>query len=355
MKNILIALLLVLCGTSTTAQNDTLLVAYTPAPPFVITDTNSLEGISIYLWEQIAKELDIVYQYVPMPFTDMLQALEAGTIDVSINPLTITSERNKKIDFTHPFYITNSTVVIHQASPLSRFFQFLKSLLNMNFLRGLIALLLIIGTFGVLMWHFEKRINPLQFRPTWEGIWDGIWWSMVTMTTVGYGDKTPKSRGGKIVALIWMFSGLLFISGFTASIASTLTVKQLSSGADSVQEFKEKKVGSIGNSSSLHYLKDHFFRNVVFYDNTLMGLKDVQAHKIDAFVYDAPILKYRLMESVDLQDLEVLPIQFNQQFYAFGLPKNTDALKNKISQELLEQITHTEWRFILSEYNLSEL
>ena len=51
----------------------------------------------------------------------------------------------------------------------------------------------------------------------------------------------------------------------------------------------------------------------------------------------------------------VLPIQFNQQFYAFGLPKNTDVLKDKISQELLEQITHTEWRFILSEYNLSEL
>ena len=355
MKNILISICLIFCYTFTTAQKDTLIVAYTSAPPFVISDNTSIEGISIYLWEQIAKELDVSYQYVQMPFAKMLQALEEGTIDISINPLTITHERNKKIDFTHPFYIANSTVVIHKVNPLKRFFQFLKSFFNLNFLRGFIALLLIIGLFGLLIWHFEKRVNPIQFRPTWKGVWDGIWWSIVTMTTVGYGDKTPKSRGGKIVALVWMFSGLLFISGFTASIASTLTVKELSSGADSIQEFKKRKVGSISNSSSVHYLKNHFFRDVSLYDNTVAGLKDVQSHQLEAFLYDEPILRYRINKSTELHDLEVLPIQFNQQFYAFGLPKDRYELKNKISQELLEQIAHTEWRFVLSEYGLSEL
>ena len=342
-----------LCYTSTIAQRDTLIVAYTPAPPFVITNTNSIEGISVYLWERIAGELDIDYQYMQMSFAEMLQALENGTIDVSINPLTITHERNKKIDFTHPFYIANSTVVTRKVNPLRRFFQFLQSFLNINFLRGFIILLFIIGLFGFLIWHFERRVNPTQFRDTWKGVWDGIWWSIVTMTTVGYGDKAPQSRGGKIVALVWMFSGLLFISGFTASIASTLTVKKLSLGVENIQEFKKQKIGSIYHSSSAYYLKDRFFRNVALYETTLAGLEDVQSCKIEAFLYDEPILRYRLNNSSDLQDLEILPIRFNQQFYAFGLPKNRYELQNKISQELLEQIVNREWRFLLSEYNLS--
>ena len=355
MKNFLLPLFFLSFYSATHSQSDTLIIAYTQAPPFVITENESLEGISIYLWEQIAKEQNLSYQYAPMPFADMLEALEKGTIDVSINPLTVTHERNKKIDFTHPFYASNATVVIHQVNPLKRFSQFLQSLFNINFLRGLIALLLIIGLFGLLIWHFEKRVNPEQFRTSWKGIWDGIWWSIVTMTTVGYGDKTPKSRGGKMVALVWMFSGLLFISGFTASIASTLTVNQLSLDADSIKAFKNRKVGTIKNSSSATYLKDHFYKNVVLYENTTLGLTDLQNNQLEAFLYDEPILKYRISKTATLPDLEILPIQFDQQFYAFGLPKGRQALRDKISQELLEQIEHSEWRVVLAEYELSEL
>jgi voltage-gated potassium channel len=55
--------------------------------------------------------------------------------------------------------------------------------------------------------------------------WDGIWWAIVTVTTVGYGDVIPKSVAGRIVAMVLMLVGIGFVAVLTATIAS-LFVKQ---------------------------------------------------------------------------------------------------------------------------------
>ena len=49
---------------------------------------------------------------------------------------------------------------------------------------------------------------------------DGIWWSFVTTTTVGYGDISPESLGGRIVAAILMLVGIGFIGMLTGTIAT---------------------------------------------------------------------------------------------------------------------------------------
>ena len=231
-------------------ERDTLIVGYTAAAPFILSDGEDLYGINIWLWEKIAENLEIHYKMKLMDFRDMLRALEADSIDLSINPLTITSERSKKMNFTHSFYASNSTVVTRKSSSLGKLIKFLRSFFSINFLRGILLLIVIISIFGLLTWYFERGRNERQFRSGLSGIWDGLWWSAVTMTTVGYGDKSPQSTGGKIIALIWMFTAVMFISGFTASIASSLTVNQLNWSQKSVNDFKERKTGTIKSSGT---------------------------------------------------------------------------------------------------------
>ncbi len=56
----------------------------------------------------------------------------------------------------------------------------------------------------------------------WLG--SALWFAAVTMTTVGYGDKTPQTPLGRFLAFLWMFFGILLVSAFTGAFASSLTV-----------------------------------------------------------------------------------------------------------------------------------
>jgi voltage-gated potassium channel len=56
-------------------------------------------------------------------------------------------------------------------------------------------------------------------------LWDGIWWAVVTVTTVGYGDIYPKTVQGRLIGMVLMFVGIGFLSLLTAAVASRF-VKQ---------------------------------------------------------------------------------------------------------------------------------
>jgi len=201
----------------------------------------------------------------------------------------------------------------------------------------------------------ERKKNPEHFRQGFRGIWDGVWWSMVTLSTVGYGDKSPKTRLGKLVALGLMLSGLLFVSGLTASIASSLTVNQLANNQEDFQSFKSKKVGTVKSSEAGEFLKTHFFKNIQLYPGVIAGLKDLEQQQLDAFIYDEPILQYRIRKDSSFSKLTVLPLKFDVQFYAFGIKKNAIELEQAISQRILELMETQEWEVVLNEFGLTEL
>jgi voltage-gated potassium channel len=52
---------------------------------------------------------------------------------------------------------------------------------------------------------------------------DAIWWSLVTVTTVGYGDKYPVTTEGRLIGVLLMFVGVGIFGTFTAYVASWFT------------------------------------------------------------------------------------------------------------------------------------
>lgn len=80
----------------------------------------------------------------------------------------------------------------------------------------LYALIMIISSASAVA-IFEGGPNS-QF-PTYH---DALWWSTVTITTVGYGDFFPVSAGGRVVALILMLGGVGIFGAITANLASLL-------------------------------------------------------------------------------------------------------------------------------------
>jgi voltage-gated potassium channel Kch len=84
----------------------------------------------------------------------------------------------------------------------------------------LVALVALLGAFG--FHFFEKGHNPNV-----KTIWHSLWWVVVTMTTIGYGDIVPQTPGGRIVAVLVMLAGIGTLGVTTAAIAAFLVKNDL--------------------------------------------------------------------------------------------------------------------------------
>ncbi len=318
------------------------------SPPFVIKTDVGYSGVSVDLWNEIAGSLNIQYEFIEYNLPGLLKALEQNEIDLSINPLTVTAERMTRFNFTQPFYITNLGIATKPHSENS-LLVFLKNLFSLDFMKAVLLLLFIIFIFGFILWLVERRRNTEQFHRGAKGIGDGVWWSAVTMTTVGYGDKAPRTGWGRVISFIWMFTAIIVISSFTAGITSSLTINKLESNINGIDDLKKVKVGTIAGSASAEFLKKY---GIIFieYQNIKTGLEDVNQDKIKAFVYDEAILRYMVHDLNLHEHILIIPSSYSKEYFSFA-SKNNDLL-NRINPALMQFIETPGYKNILESYSL---
>jgi voltage-gated potassium channel len=78
------------------------------------------------------------------------------------------------------------------------------------------TLVLVVGS-GVLI----RLLDPKEYG----NVWVGMWWGIQTVTTVGYGDVTPRDVAGRIVGTFVMLEGIAFLAIITAAITSTFIAR----------------------------------------------------------------------------------------------------------------------------------
>jgi polar amino acid transport system substrate-binding protein len=324
-----------------------LIVGTKPAPPFAIKNADGTwSGISIDLWRDIAAELKLDYELRERDLKGLFDGLREGSLDIAVAALTVTPEREEIVDFTHPFHTSGLGIAV--APRKGRWLAVLRRFFSWTFLKvatGLIVILLVAGT---VVWFFERRRNPEQFGGgIGKGLGAGFWWSAVTVTTVGYGDKAPKTAAGRAVALIWMFMGIVLISGFTAALASVLTTAKLEFPVRGPEDLPRVRVSTVASTTSETYLRDQHIRFRAW-QSPEEALNSVAAGKADAAVYDAPILRY-LVTQRNNTALQVLHRKFERQDYGFALPSGS-ALREPINRVLLRKIGDPAWQDTLYKY-----
>lgn len=333
---------------SASPQSQPLKVGITPVPPFAMeSEGGEWEGISVELWQRVADNLDREYTLVPLPFNALLSQVESGQIDIAVGALTMTADREARFDFSHPFFQTGLSIAVPQA-PEQGLVASLRALLSWQFVSVVIALGALLLAVGFLLWLFERKRNPEQFGGTAaQGIGSSFWWAAVTMTTVGYGDKAPLSFAGRVVALVWMFAGLIMVASFTAAITSSLTVSNLQHQIQGPEDLNLANVATIANTASEQYLQDHRIRHQLYPDLTTAMLS-VADGDTDAVVYDRALLQYRNLQLGD-QRLTLLSGIFQQQLYGLALPSGSP-IRGPVSEQILSVTESSGWQAVIRSY-----
>ena len=327
---------------------DKLIVGTRHVPPFAIKGpSGKWSGISIDLWRDIATDLELEYTFEETNLQGLIDGLQDGRWDAAVAALTVTASREKVVDFTHVFYHSGLGIAV-PAKHESGWTAVVKRVVSTQFAGAVAILALVLFMVGFVVWLFERNLNPEQFGGRiGNGLGSAFWWSAVTMTTVGYGDKAPRSFGGRFVALIWMFASILLISSFTAAIASAVTVSQLDVGVDGPEDLPGLRVATVPGSTSEAYLARHHVV-VVPCETPADALQTIVRADADAAVYDAPILRYLVNKELHLP-LRVAPRVFEPQDYAIAL-RQESALREPMNQVLLQKTTSAEWQDLLYRY-----
>ena len=325
-----------------------LIIGTKVAEPFAMKDKDGRwYGISIDLWKKIATELDLKYEWQELGLKPLLDGVTNASVDAAIAAITITSERESKFDFSHSYYSTGLSIVTPKTLS-DGWRSVLRGLFSSQMLFILLTLLVSLFMIGTLTWLVERKRNPENFNPNpLKGIPAGMWWAAVTMTTVGYGDMTPQTISGRVIALFWMFASLLMVSAVIAGFASTLTLAKSKPLIAGPEDLSKARLASIKNSSSDHYLEQRQLKRN-YYPSVLESLNAIEQGKVDAMVYDAPLLKY-LTENQFKNKLVVIDKVFEHQQYGIAFPEGSP-LREPVNRVMLDIISRDEWQRVLRSY-----
>jgi len=321
-----VVLALACFGSTLPLQANQLKVGISGSAPFVIKDGNHTSGISLEIWRRVAEDNNFNYELIEQPSTEAgIEAVGDGSIDVLVGPVSITSRRLAlpDIDFTQPYFLSKEGVLLPQKAP--SLFSRIQVFFGWAVISSVLVLITVLLVVGSLIWMAERRTNSEQFPRDWlPGISSGMWFALVTLTTVGYGDKAPITRTGRGITGAWMVISLIAVSSLTASLASAFTL--FLSGAtetaiNSPQQLSGRRVAVVEGTDGMH-LADNREMRVVPAPSLESAVQLVLDRKADAFIFDRHSLRYHLKQNPNLA-VRIAPFTLADETYGFALDPNS--------------------------------
>ncbi|MEJ2164061.1 MAG: transporter substrate-binding domain-containing protein, partial [Desulfobacterales bacterium] len=252
------------------------------------------------------------------------------------------------MDFSQSYLKSGLSIAVPAEGTEYRWMNVVKSVFSPQILKAVGLMFLMSLTIGIIVWSFERRRNSEMFGESYvKGIGHGIWWALVTMTTVGYGDKSPKTMGGRIFAVIWMIFSIVFIAAFTATITAQLTLTELRGKVHGFNDLYHTRVGCIAGSEGFAFLAKKGIA-VIPFESVQAGLAAVESRRIDAFVQDEKILQY-LIKTEFPGRVQVVRGTFDEYFVSTALQQNSP-LRKPINQALLKFMKTESWEELLNRY-----
>jgi len=279
--------------------SDTLIVGVSEFSPCVIVDGEKVSGFDIDLWEELSKSSGVPFKYKVIPeFKDILSNISERNVDLVISGITINAERESYFDFTQPYLKSGISVLVKQDREANVF-----QILGGFFVSIWKTLLIFFGFLllcSIAIWFFELGKDSFDDKPL-KGIAEGMYWTNVTMTTVGYGDQTPQTAKGKLFSVLVMWIGICIVFPFV--VAKMGQIVNMDYSITEQSELKHKKVAIIEGTTSLSAANE-LGAEVTECKSIEHCYKLLKTGDVEAIICDTPVLNYLAKINEGLKVLE---------------------------------------------------
>jgi polar amino acid transport system substrate-binding protein len=326
------------------AESETLKIGIKPSEPWVMYNQNVSEenrkpiGFSIDLWNKIAQELKVDTRWVYYNSTsELVDAAKKGEVDAAISAVTITSNREKEIDFSSSMYELGLQVMVDASKSSASVLELMgKEIKKMMSVETTLMFLLFLLVTMHLRWFVDKRDedSDLFSKQYSTGIIDSFWWGITMLITW----ETPPSKGvARVIDLMWHIVGILAVSILTAIVTSALTAQAIGGSIRSEKDLAGKYVAAVATDAPRRYV-EKIGANVIPVKTLAEGIALVRNGKAEALVHDGPRLVYlanKINKKEKKKILTVAPFTFNPQNYGIVFPSKS-ALKEQTDRALLK-------------------
>ena len=184
------------------------------------------------------------------------------------------------------------------------------------------------------VWLTERGKSD-SFDDRWlAGVGQAIWWTIVTMTTVGYGDFVLRKPLSRLFGVLIILAGIILFGVAMGTFSSALTVQKLVSGIQGPAHLRGEPVTVVRDTIAEDVMRRHG-ADVMRVGSLEEALADVESGKATAAVHDLALLRYHL--SRDLYPLDLVGRPFSEQGYGITFPLGS-GLRKEVNMALLELI-----------------
>lgn len=342
---ILTSLLLLLTGAAAFCQAPiNLRVATRQVPPFVVKSGEKYTGFSVDLWKALSDKLNIHSTYlVKENVSDLLHEIKEGKADLGVAAISITSDRVSQFDFSEPVFDAGLQIMTPvTAGGSNEIAQVWQQVLASGIFRWLAAIFAI-GLIPAHIVYFVEKRTPngiIRSQGYFHGILEAYWWTLSCLATQA--EEMPKSGVGRTLAVLWMFTAVVFLAFFTAQVTASLTVQQLQGNIQGPDDLPGKRVATTAGSTSATYLKANNAK-VIEFAQIEQAYEALEKGEADAVVFDSPVLQYFVAHGGKGR-FQVVGSLFRKEYYGIVFPPNSPYRKpiDRAILQLKENGTYSE-------------
>src|SRR5829696_3389986 len=305
-------------------------------PPMVIDQQGQLSGFSIELWNTISELLNVKTAYQTAPNVGaLLEEIRSGRAEAGISAISITSAREQEFDFSQPMMNAGLQIMVRGqgegagSNPLTDLLGLLFSKAILVWL-GIALLLILIPAHLVWLLERGQKDGIIPTRNYFPGIFYAMFWAAGTLATQA--DQMPRHWLARVIAVLWMFTAVVFVAFYTAQLTATLTVQQIKGEINGPEDLRGRRVGTTGGSTAASVVRD-LGGQVQEFGLIEQAYQALLGHQVEAVVFDAPVLLYYAANEGKGR-VQMVGSVFRKEDYGIVFPPNS-ALRKQVNSVLL--------------------